>query len=393
MPDQPEKVTVPSEALLKLSQRVEHAAGCGTESSPISACTCGLSDAISDVAAALADPHTAEEIEATTERVLDCFKPTRAVFDMGDGHTQEINWREVVGQILYYAGQAPTAAVSPQSGLCPHCEGEIDAFGGVHLKDCPAVQSAPNPSGGVVVTEEASCENCGGKGWYVAGDAPHDESHTYPEACPDCAGAKAGDEEDYEALGAAAAQIPGLAQVGPGEWAELAVGLRRAGWALAALGVGLQDSEDDFEFCDNCERPARDGDLETIWCRDAESGEQADARICLACRLEQRLDQKNSRPALICTKCGGIADGPLEHPGPEMPDQTVFSPRPTIDEIEAAMGRALKAAQAELRPLLGKRAAVVINVATADCAFGSRVPSRAPKMLAESLRASAEEAR
>lgn len=63
-----------------------------------------------------------------------------------------------------------------------------------------------------------------------------------------------------------------------------------------------------------------------------------------------------------------------------------------LDALEGAMGRALRAAQKELRPILGKRAAVVINVANGQRAFGSRVPSRPPSLLADSLRASAEEA-
>lgn len=64
----------------------------------------------------------------------------------------------------------------------------------------------------------------------------------------------------------------------------------------------------------------------------------------------------------------------------------------SIDAVEEAMGRALKAAQKELRPVVGRRAAVVVNVATGQYAFGSRTPSRPPSLLAKSLRASAEEA-
>jgi hypothetical protein len=31
------------------------------------------------------------------------------------------------------------------SDLCPHCEGEMDDFGGVHLRDCPLAHAAPQP--------------------------------------------------------------------------------------------------------------------------------------------------------------------------------------------------------------------------------------------------------
>ena len=54
------------DGLLKLSQRAEHEAGCGTESSPISACTCGLSGAISVVADALAS-HPTPDGDSTKE--------------------------------------------------------------------------------------------------------------------------------------------------------------------------------------------------------------------------------------------------------------------------------------------------------------------------------------
>ncbi len=49
--------------------------------------------------------------------------------------------------------------------------------------------------------------------------------------------------------------------------------------------------EDAFEHCDNCERPTREDDLETIWCTEAESGEQVDARICAVCRAEKKLKE------------------------------------------------------------------------------------------------------
>jgi hypothetical protein len=52
------------------------------------------------------------------------------------------------------------------------------------------------------------------------------------------------------------------------------------------LERALEEAEDRFVFCDNCERPSREEDLETIWGKDAESGELVDARICRVCRLE-----------------------------------------------------------------------------------------------------------
>lgn len=51
----------------------------------------------------------------------------------------------------------------------------------------------------------------------------------------------------------------------------------------------LEEAEDRFQACDNCERPTLEDDLETIWCRDQESGEQIDARICPVCRTEAAL--------------------------------------------------------------------------------------------------------
>jgi hypothetical protein len=57
------------------------------------------------------------------------------------------------------------------------------------------------------------------------------------------------------------------------------------------LEKALQEAEDRFVSCDNCERPSREEDLKTIWCREPESGEQVDARICLACRLKAERDE------------------------------------------------------------------------------------------------------
>jgi hypothetical protein len=39
-----------------------------------------------------------------------------------------------------------------------------------------------------LVRDDGTCSNCGGQGSYVTGDAPHDESQTYREACPECGG-------------------------------------------------------------------------------------------------------------------------------------------------------------------------------------------------------------
>ena len=68
------------------------------------------------------------------------------------------------------------------------------------------------------------------------------------------------------------------------------------------LERALQEAEDRFEFCDNCERPAREGDLKVIWCKDDESGEAVDARICLVCRLEaegERMYWERFREAVL----------------------------------------------------------------------------------------------
>jgi hypothetical protein len=58
----------------------------------------------------------------------------------------------------------------------------------------------------------------------------------------------------------------------------------------AELRAALEEAEDRFESCDNCERPSREEDLKVIWGREAESGELVDARICLVCRLEAARD-------------------------------------------------------------------------------------------------------
>jgi hypothetical protein len=54
------------------------------------------------------------------------------------------------------------------------------------------------------------------------------------------------------------------------------------------------DLEDQYDRCDNCERLTAEDDLKVIWCKDQESGEQVDARICLVCRLEAERDQAGS---------------------------------------------------------------------------------------------------
>lgn len=51
----------------------------------------------------------------------------------------------------------------------------------------------------------------------------------------------------------------------------------------------LDEFEDRFQRCDNCERLTLEDDLKTVWCN--EDGEQVDARICLTCRLKADLDQ------------------------------------------------------------------------------------------------------
>ncbi len=48
----------------------------------------------------------------------------------------------------------------------------------------------------------------------------------------------------------------------------------------------LQEAEDRFQSCDHCERPSREEDLETIWCRDAESGDQVE-RSDEGCRAKE----------------------------------------------------------------------------------------------------------
>jgi len=57
----------------------------------------------------------------------------------------------------------------------------------------------------------------------------------------------------------------------------------------------LEEAEDRFVSCDNFERPSREEDIKTVWCREPESGEQVDARICLVCRLEAARDQARNQ--------------------------------------------------------------------------------------------------
>lgn len=72
----------------------------------------------------------------------------------------------------------------------------------------------------------------------------------------------------------------------------VALALQAAAPSICApLSKALEEAEDRYESCDNCERPSREEDLKVIWCREPESGEQVDARICLVCRLEVERDQ------------------------------------------------------------------------------------------------------
>lgn len=49
----------------------------------------------------------------------------------------------------------------------------------------------------------------------------------------------------------------------------------------------VEEAEDRFESCDQCERPTLEADLKVIWAREPESGELVGARICAVCRAEQ----------------------------------------------------------------------------------------------------------
>jgi hypothetical protein len=98
--------------------------------------------------------------------------------------------------------------------------------------------------------EVRDCERCGGSGelirWLVGGEED-------PRPCPDCNGT--GKQSPAEPQG------------------------------------DVVDLEDQLQRCDNCERFTAEDDLKTIWCREPESGEQVDARICLVCRLEADRDK------------------------------------------------------------------------------------------------------
>jgi hypothetical protein len=41
---------------------------------------------------------------------------------------------------------------------CEHCEGEMDAFGGVHLKDCPALIRKQSPTPAPEIPDEGESE-------------------------------------------------------------------------------------------------------------------------------------------------------------------------------------------------------------------------------------------
>lgn len=68
------------------------------------------------------------------------------------------------------------------SDLCPHCEGEMDALGGVHLKDCPDAQSvgSPTPEEKVDHAEEAR----GVLRWTVGDQGPQALSEGDPRVHP-----------------------------------------------------------------------------------------------------------------------------------------------------------------------------------------------------------------
>lgn len=54
-----------------------------------------------------------QSLESLTAKVLEKFRPSPAAFDMGDDHTQPIDWPEIVGQVLYYAA-AHVLPATPQ---------------------------------------------------------------------------------------------------------------------------------------------------------------------------------------------------------------------------------------------------------------------------------------
>jgi hypothetical protein len=98
------------------------------------------------------------------------------------------------------------------------------------------------------------------------------------------------------------------------------------------------EAEDGFEFCDNCERPARESELETTWCRDAESGEQVDARICTACRersnFEERLLEKAlDEPAISAAESAYKATLPAAN---DPNDDTGWA-EPMTEAVQAAL--------------------------------------------------------
>ncbi len=85
-------------------------------------------------------PESGSE-EALIDHVLERFRPTRAVFDMEGGATQEVDWRSVVGNILYYADRIQPESGSgeegerPEEGVCPECDHDIRPHAW-HARDC-----------------------------------------------------------------------------------------------------------------------------------------------------------------------------------------------------------------------------------------------------------------
>lgn len=87
-----------------------------------------------------------------------------------------------------------------------------------------------------------------------------------------------------------------------GEWVKLSDHLAR----IEELEAEREEAEDRFEFCDNCERPSREEDLKVVWCREAESGEAVDARICAVCRLQAERDEAEQALSSLRSKVEGL---------------------------------------------------------------------------------------
>lgn len=147
------------------------------------------------------DPTTrlSEGDEALIAQVRERFNPTRAFFDMGDGQTQAIDWNEVIGQVLHYAGRLPMEG--GEEGLR---ERLLSASTRRIARNVLAEGAAPRLAWGDAILEAVANHlattqkpqdeerRCGGSGWIF----PEPDQPMANEKCPGCPGCQPQDEGD-----------------------------------------------------------------------------------------------------------------------------------------------------------------------------------------------------